>query len=414
MLDLHQAQFAPHANGFAENGNIAVGGLDVWTFVGNAGQTAIVRMGKLLSTAMLTPYLRLYGPDGAFLNQFGVSGSASEVANTLTNSGTYTVIAADNSSYYAGNGAYRIKLAQTGTPVEIASNDEGGALTNGLSVAGEIEVGDLQPWTFTGEAGQNIVVRMGTNGTESGLTPFLRLYDPSGALLGQFGVSGAASEVATQATNSGDLHRYCHGQLILLHRLGSLPNKTGTDGSPIVLGTDDSGGSMTNGYMYTGASAVGDMGVWSIAATNGQSLVVRMGKLAATDKLTPYLRLYDPSGVLLSQFGISPSASEVSTRATNSGNFLVIATDNSSYYTGSGTYRLKLGQAGAPIVLATGDGGGQLTNGSMYTGDIQVGDMDVWEFPATTNQTVVVRMGKFVNTATLTPTCGSTIPAGRS
>ncbi len=380
-----------------------MGGLDVWTFVGNAGQTAIVRMGKLLSTAMLTPYLRLYGPDGAFLNQFGVSGSASEVANTLTNSGTYTVIAADNSSYYAGNGAYRIKLAQTGTPVEIASNDEGGALTNGLSVAGEIEVGDLQPWTFTGEAGQNIVVRMGTNGTESGLTPFLRLYDPSGALLGQFGVSGAASEVATQATNSGTFTVIATDNSSYYTGSGAYRIKLAQTGAPIVLGTDDSGGSMTNGYMYTGASAVGDMGVWSIAATNGQSLVVRMGKLAATDKLTPYLRLYDPSGVLLSQFGISPSASEVSTRATNSGNFLVIATDNSSYYTGSGTYRLKLGQAGAPIVLATGDGGGQLTNGSMYTGDIQVGDMDVWEFPATTNQTVVVRMGKFVNTATLTP-----------
>ena len=79
----------------------------------------------------------------------------------------------------------------------------------------------------------------------------------------------------------------------------------------------------------------------------------------------------------MSQFGISGSASEVTAKVTNNGIMTVIATDNSAYYTGDGAYTIKLAQSGAPIELATGDEGGPLNGSAEYTGNLEVGGVNI-------------------------------------
>jgi len=72
---------------------------------------------------------------------------------------------------------------------------------DGTSYLATIETGDIDPWTFSANAGEYVIVRMGEV-TTTGFTPWLRLYSPNGVLLDQDFNAGAA-EVAFRATNSG-------------------------------------------------------------------------------------------------------------------------------------------------------------------------------------------------------------------
>lgn len=390
-------------NGLGTTGTIDQGDMDLWTFRANAGESVVVRMGELVSGSTLQPYLRIYGPDGVLQDSYGVGGTAAEVAIRATNSGTYTIIASDNTSFFTGTGGYRIKLVKTGSPLVIDPNDEGGALTNATTQTGNITTGDLDGWNFTAQAGQSIVLRMGELVANSTLTPYLRLFDPSGALLAQYGSSGVAAEVAVRATNSGTFSVVASDITSFYTGTGTYQIKLAKTGSPIVLGPSDSGGVLTNGFMNSGDVTIGGIELWNFDALAGDSIVVRMGKLIPNATLTPYLRIFGPEGSLLSAYGASSVAAEVSTRATNSGTFTVMAADVTSFYTGKGTYRIKLGKTGSPIVVAPNDEGGPLTNGWDHVGNIDAGDLDVWSFDAVTNESFVIRMGESVANSSLTP-----------
>jgi hypothetical protein len=390
-------------NGLATTGSISQGDLNVWTITANAGETLIARMGELVASSSLTPYLRLYGPDGVLITQYGASSTAAEVATRATNSGTFTLVAGDNTPSFSGNGTYRLKLVKTSGLVVTDPSDDGGALTNALTQTGDIVIGDLDIWNFTAEAGQHIIVRMGELVAGSSLTPFLRLYGPDGTFLDQFGSSGVAAEVEIGATNSGTFSVVASDFTPGYTGSGTYQIKLIKTGSPLTLGPNDSGGAMTNGTMQTGNVSIGGMEAWSFSATSGESLVIRMGELVSGSSLTPFLRLLGPDGALLDKFGQSASAAEVATRAANSGVFTVVASDFTPGYTGSGGYRIKLAQTGTPIVVGPNDEGGSLTNGWDYTGNIDVGDIDLWNFEAVSNQFIVVRMGKINASDKLTP-----------
>jgi trimeric autotransporter adhesin len=390
-------------NGLTTSGIIDQGDLDVWTFTANSGQELLVRMGELTAGSTLTPSLRLYSPDGILLDQYGASGTAAEVEFRATNSGTFTVVAGDNSSFFTGTGGYRLKVLKTGSALVIDPNDEGGSLTNGTTLTGSIPVGDMDGWSFRAQSGQSIVLGMGELVANSSLTPFLRLYGPDGALIGQYGASGTASEVSARATNSGTFTVVAADASGFYLGSGTYTIKLAKTGSPIVLGANDSGGPITNGVMHTGSLSVGNIEIWNFDATEGDSIVARMGELLAGSSLTPFLRIYGPDGALLDQYGSSSVAAEVSTRATNSGTFTIITGDASGFFLGSGGYRVKLGKTGSPIFILPTDEGGPMTNGWLYTGNIDVGDMDVWSFNAVAGQSIVLRMGELIAQSSLTP-----------
>ncbi len=128
-----------------------------------------------------------------------------------------------------------------------------------------------------------------------------------------------------------------------------------------------------------------------------------MGEAVANSTLTPFLRLFGPNGNLLSQYFSSGAASEVSARATNSGTFTVIATDGSSFNTGSGTYRIKLVKTGRPLVTDASDVGGPMTGATNYDGSLDLGGMAIWEFTACRGQTITLGVSELVSGSTLTP-----------
>jgi len=401
-LHLTRSTIAPLGANVLTNGGTVLGSISAagetnhWIFPASVGNTLIVRIGKASGTTFV-PWIRLLTPSGTQVGSASSSAGA-EIAVAATNSGTFTVVVGDNSSGHNQTGTYRLTLAKPGSPIVVLPTDEGGPMTNGVMHTGMIDVGDLDVWNFTANAGDNLVVRMGELVSGS-LTPYLRLYGPDGSLL-DFASYATASQVAARATNSGTFTVVAGDFSSSYAGSGTYRLKLGKTGSPIVVLPTDEGGPLTNGVMHTGSIDVGDMDVWSFTANAGDSLVVRMGELVG-GSLTPYLRLFGPDGSLLDS-GSYATAAEVTARATNSGTFTVIATDLSGAYSGSGTYRLKLGKTGSPIVVLPTDEGGPMTNGVMHTGNIDVGDMDVWSFRADAGDSLVVRMGELVSSS-LTP-----------
>ena len=177
-----------------------------------------------------------------------------------SNSGTFTALVESYSS--GGVGTYVLHLAQFPEPFIVPAGDEGGPMTDGGRYAGTNSLGDLDMWSFTANAGNNIVLRLGTVGFVGDLS----LYGPNGALL-KTTASGTDAELDYTATNSGTftalVDSYDYGGLgtYVLH-LAQFPEA-------FVVPAGDEGGPMTNGGRYTGTNSLGDLDMWRRGGRGG-------------------------------------------------------------------------------------------------------------------------------------------------
>src|SRR5436309_962312 len=79
-------------------------------------------------------------------------------------------------------------------------------LTNGGNHDGTIQLGDLDLWSFSANAGDRVVVRIGALTSTNNFDPWLRIYGPNGVLIADSGINHStqtAEELAVTATNSG-------------------------------------------------------------------------------------------------------------------------------------------------------------------------------------------------------------------
>jgi len=275
-------------------------------------------------------------------------------------------------------------------------------MTNGLMHTGYIDLGDLDVWTVSANAGDSIVVRMGDM-TNSTLSPALWIYGPNGALLGADSAGAVAAEVSFRATNSGTFLVVAGDFSAGYLGRGAYRLTLAKTGDPVLVSAGDEGGRMTNGLMHTGIIDVGDLDVWYFTANSGENIVVRMGETVTPSTLSPWLRLYGPNGALLSSVADGATSAEVFARATNSGTFIVVAADFSAGYSGSGAYRLTLAKTGEPFAVSPGDEGGPMNGGNGYTGTIDVGDIDAFNFTACDGDFVVLQLYEVITNSTLTP-----------
>ena len=116
-----------------------------------------------------------------------------------TNSGTFTVLV--SSAYLGYSGSYTLDVFEAPGAFVVPAGDEGGALTNGGNYNGTMTLGDLDPWTFTASAGDNITLWIGTTNFYASLN----LYGPDGALVTWAGDSAQTHNLSLtyQTTNSG-------------------------------------------------------------------------------------------------------------------------------------------------------------------------------------------------------------------
>jgi hypothetical protein len=381
---LHLAQFpeafivpagdegGPMTNGGNHTGTNSLGDLDLWSFTANAGDNIVLRLGTL----GFDGNLNLYGPNGALLKT-AASGTDAELDYTATNSGTFTALV---SSYYSGaTGTYVLHLAQFPETFIVPTGDEGGPMTNGGNHAGTNSLGDLDMWSFTANARDNIVLRLGT----TGFTGNLNLYGPNGAFL-KSAASGTDAELDYTATNSGTFtvlvsSYYSGGTGTYVLHVAQFPEA-------FTVPAGDEGGPMTNGGNHAGTNSLGDLDMWSLTASAGDNIVLRLG----TTGFDGNLNLYGPNGALLKTTASGTDA-ELDYTATNSGTFTALV---SSYFSGgTGTYVLHLAQFPEAFIVPTGDEGGPMTNGGNYAGTNSLGDLDMWSLTAGAGDNIVLRLG---------------------
>lgn len=378
----------PLTNNVGSPGVIERGDIDMWSFEATAGDSILLRMGS----PGYRPYFQIFGPRGALLGTAGGSGSSdvdAYISIRATNSGTFTVVA---QSYYPNNnGPYTMHLVKAPGTIIAPSNDEGGPMTNGAMHAGQLTLGDMDAWTFTANAGENIWLRMGA----PGFRPWLHLYGPGGVLVSSSAGSTSAdndASISVLTTNSGTF---------TVVALSYYPNLTGpynvtlakTTGEFVVSPLDE-GGPLANGVATLATNTLGDMDIWTFSANAGDSIALRVG---APD-FRPWLQLFGPNGRPISEAGgVSASRdANIFVTATNSGTFTVLV--QSTYFDGVGPYTLHLAKIPGAFSTSPGDEGGTLLGDASQDGVIDVGDQDLWRFAMCRDELLQLRCLKVSGT----------------
>jgi len=166
----------------------------------------------------------------------------------------------------------------------------------------------------------------------------------------------SAAEIATNVSNSGTF-------TIRVNNAGSQTNSyrltLAKTGSPVVVSSGDTGGLLTNGVTTVGTIDTGDLDVWTVSANAGDAVVVRMGQITDVNTFDPWVRVYSPTGVEMSDNFSGTAADEVAFTATNSGTFLVVVGRRQCRPVQRfGRLSADAGQTGSPVVVAPGDTGG--------------------------------------------------------
>jgi hypothetical protein len=182
-------------NGGNYDGTITLGDLDMFSFTANTGDSINLRLG----TTNFVGSLQLYGPNGALLDSVGGYPDKDDlIADTATNSGTFTVLVSDG--YGGETGTYELHLAQMPEPFIVPNGDDGGPMTNGGNYDGTITLGDLDMYACTACKGDVINLELKTTNFYGSL----QLYGPNGALLKSIGRYPLTDDLlAYTATNCG-------------------------------------------------------------------------------------------------------------------------------------------------------------------------------------------------------------------
>lgn len=161
----------------------------------------------------------------------------------------------------------------------------------------------------------------------------------------------------------------------------------------ILLATSASAqGVLTNGFTQTGTLAIGEQEVWNFTANSGDGILLKLGEAVVGSSLYPRLRLYGPDEVLLGE-SVGATATEVATRATNSGTFTVVIANAESFAPGgNGAYRLTLAKTGTAVFVAPYDEGGPMTNGAIYVATNGIAGLDLWTFNACAGDVIALQI----------------------
>src|SRR5262249_19314220 len=344
-------------NGAITPGTIHRGDLDLWRFTANTGEGIVLRVGEVSDAGNFEPWIRLFSPSGTLLGT-SAGDLAAEIAVTAAESGTFLVVVGDGNLAHSGDslgntGTYRLHLAKAPGPFVTSPGDEGGDLVNGATQPGTIHAGDVDVWTFSAGAGDAIVVRVGEVADNGNFEPWIRLFGPTGTLLGT-SAGDIAAEITVAAADSGTFTVVVgHGNLA--HSGDSLGN-TGTYRlhlavAPRSFVVADEGGVRVPAGAYDGTIHTGDLDLWSFCASNGDHLVVHADQVTDNGNFEPWLRLYGPTGTLLGTNAGDASAN-IDLTAAASGTFTVVVSDGNLAHSGdslgnTGTYHLTIsGNAG--------------------------------------------------------------------
>ena len=343
---------------------------DTYTFLASAGDTVLVRMGKVPGSN-LQHEARLYAPNGALLSQGSHSSYAVEFSYVLPENGMYTVIACDYTGIYFGS--YHITVQRVNNPGNATTIEFGTTISDSIDFSGEID-----SYTFSANIDETILVRM-SRASVSTLDPEIRLYGPNGnELIKNFVTSTTAEFLYTLSQNGiytiiacdnlgNENGAYC----IYIQRVNNPGNAL-----PIKFGE----------AISASISLQSEADTYTFPASAGDTILVRMGKISGNN-FQHEARLYAPNGALLSQGSHSSYAVEFSYVLPENGMYSVIACDDIGIYFGS--YFITVQRVNNP--------GNALRiefNETVYTSIDFPGEADTFTFLASVDDVILVEMNK--------------------
>ena len=161
--------------------DIELGDIDLFRFSAFAGETVYLRAADNETTELVdssfTPFLALYDPTGDLVASDGTAttgGLVASLASQLSEDGMYTLVLLDSSGSGANVGTYSLHYAKA------PGSNEGGGISDGQVLTGEIELGDLDAFVFSAQAGTEVGITMTEVVSESSLTPGITVLGPTG------------------------------------------------------------------------------------------------------------------------------------------------------------------------------------------------------------------------------------------
>ena len=171
----------PMTNGAHHPGFIHRGDIDQWTFEATAGEYVSVGIAETGPDSLFAPWIRVFGPDGAFLDGLQSTGRKGRLETSpvvrYLHRGRRNL-----RRHLLGNRILHGDRRQEGRPVCGACRRvEGGPMANNVTYQGFIQRGRLNQWAFLATAGQALKIDALELGGDGPFYPWLRLSAPSGS-----------------------------------------------------------------------------------------------------------------------------------------------------------------------------------------------------------------------------------------
>jgi hypothetical protein len=393
-------------NGTMHSGTIDLGDVDTYTFSANAGESVVLQAADTGVSGGLSPWIQVFRPDGSHLaSNASSSVAAIELSNRVTTgaipvSGVYTVVVRHVETFGgSGTGDYRLHFTKA------SGANEHGALTNGGTHAGRIDLGDVDSYTFFAQAGESVVLQVADDGTAGTLSPWVQVFRPDGGHLASSSDSSVAAIELSSRITTGAIP--VTGTYTVMVRHVTTFGGTGVGDYQLhfakAAGANEHG-ALINGGVRTGAIELGDVDSYTFFANAGESVVLQVAEDEPSGGLSPWVQVFRPDGQFLASNADSSVASiELSSRITTGAipvtGIYTVMVRHVTTFGGTGTGRYKLHFAKPPGANEHG----ALTSGATRVGTIDRGDIDTYTFFANAGEHVTLQVADFGTTGGLSP-----------
>ncbi len=341
-------------NGGTVTSTIATAGeAHSYLFAAESGQSVL--LSAVRTSGNLNPWIRVYRPNGTY-----ESGSyaqlVAQLSFTASSTGTYTVVISDGSGSTANTGGYEIHYVRTP-----GANEQGELINAGIRV-GEIDLGDLDSFTFSAESGQSVL--LSAVRTSGNLNPWIRVYRPNGTY-----ESGSYAQLVAQlsftASSTGTY------TVVISDGSGSTANTGGYEIHYVRTPGANEHGQLINARTQVGEIGLGDIDSFTFWADSGQAVL--LSAVRTSGNLNPWIRLYLPDGRYATG-AYSQVVAGFPFIASSTGIYTVVVSDGSGSIANTGGYELRFVRAPGPS--ASEHGG--LIEGGARSEKITAGDIDTF------------------------------------
>ena len=375
-------------------GHSAASDLDVFQFSAQAGDRVIVQVTETANYGSYTPKVEVRGPDlVTVLDTVTSDGAVLEF--TVPRAGTHSILISDDDIYTANT--YALTLVNLMDSLTSSGDLDGDAIVSGQTLEGHSAASDLDVFQFSAQAGDRVIVQVTETANYGSYTPKVEVRGPDlVTVLDTVTSDGAVLEftVPRAGTHSilisdDDIYTANTYALTLVNLMDSLTSSGDLDGDAIV-----------SGQTLEGHSAASDLDVFQFSAQAGDRVIVQVTETANYGSYTPKVEVRGPDLVTVLDTVTSDGA-VLEFTVPRAGTHSILISDDDIYT--ANTYALTLVNLMDSLTSSGDLDGGVIPSNSVYRGNSQPSDLDVFVFCAQVGDPVVIEVKETVNYGSYTP-----------